>query len=86
MTGKRIWGRCSDASSGAEPIGNAEMAVRRADGSNGSERLHGRIEALIARTADTLAVPAQFSARRPDYARAYLGFEAAEAAEVSSED
>jgi hypothetical protein len=62
------------------------MAVRRADGSNGSERLHGRIEALIARTADTIAVPARFSARRLDYARAYLGFEVADHAGVSSGD
>jgi hypothetical protein len=69
-----------------DPIGDSEFQLRVAAYRDGSATLRERIEALIARTADTLAVPAQFSTRRPDYARAYLGFEVADPAEISSGD
>lgn len=66
-----------------EAIGDSEFQMRKAAHRDGSARLCDRIEALIARTAETIVVPAQFAAHRLDYARAYLGFEVADPAEVA---
>jgi hypothetical protein len=58
-----------------KPIGNSEFQLRKASSRDGSATLRDRIEALIVRTADTLSVPTEWTDRRLDFARSYLGFE-----------
>ncbi|MEO7469808.1 MAG: hypothetical protein ABIV36_22595 [Sphingobium limneticum] len=70
--------RDAPAHNALPPIGEHEMAARRANGRDGSERLHAMIEAIVTRMADSLAVPDGWQHRRKDFARAYLGMEVAE--------
>ncbi len=57
------------------PVVDGEMRQRSASARAGSEQLLAAIEALVARTAKRIDVPAQWQQQPIAFARAYLGME-----------
>ena len=60
------------------PIGDSDRVQREVMMRDGSARLLGRIEVLVGRTAERLAIPMEWQHRKIDFARAYLGMEVAD--------